>query len=60
MNVGATRNGRRITGFLTDMDGQVKRYIQEDGTFTSFMAPQSKATTRYARAGCQLRPARDD
>ena len=47
MNMGGTPNGRRITGFFTDTDGQVKGYIKEDGTFTSFMVPQSKATQAW-------------
>jgi uncharacterized membrane protein len=47
MNMGATPNGRRITGFFTDMDGQVKGYITEGGTFTSFMVPQSIATQAW-------------
>ena len=47
MNMGATPNGRRITGFFTDMDGRVKGYIKEDGAFTSFMVPQSIATQAW-------------
>jgi uncharacterized membrane protein len=47
MNMGATPNGRRITGFFTDMDGLTKAYITEDGTFTAFMVPQSIATQAW-------------
>jgi len=47
MNMGATPNGRRITGFFTDMDGVVKGYMKEDGAFTSFMVPQSQATQSW-------------
>jgi hypothetical protein len=47
MNMGATPNRRRITGFYTDMDGRTKAYITEHGTFTSFMVPQSIATQAW-------------